>query len=146
MFSSGTENSCCGGEYRYANANQHCCQNHNGSEWNIIPKTLMCCSQFPYDNRTHYCYRKTRPIKLFFEVCGRTEYDVRDKVCCGTTLHNKSSDVSLREQQKCCGQDLIDHRTEQCCYTSDLPFKAHRDASCCGKGTFILLYQPENCL
>ncbi|KAK3092394.1 hypothetical protein FSP39_002275 [Pinctada imbricata] len=123
----------------YNNNIKKCCQNYNGTIGKLASLSEECCGSTPFNSSTHFCYEKERPVKLFFDICGSKEYDTRDFICCGTTLHTKQKHHDLN----CCGSGLYDNRIEQCCRTSEIPFTADKDAFCCGKSSYN--YKIQRC-
>lgn len=108
-----TDHYCCGEDYIYI-------------------KNLECCVGKPYDPSKSYCKRNT--ILAYEEgICGSTQvYNVSHQKCCvDSTLHNVSE---ADKQYQCCGSELYNTNTSQCCKFESENIVQNLTGQCCGKG------------
>lgn len=121
---------CCGNTPHIQHDKYHyCC----GEDY-IYIKNLKCCVGKPFDPSKSYCKRNT--ILAYEEgICGSTQvYNVSHQKCCDdSTLHNVSE---ADKQYQCCGSELYNTNTSQCCKFESENIVQNLTGQCCGKGLY----------
>ncbi|XP_052709697.1 galaxin-like [Crassostrea angulata] len=124
------EQICCGTNIFQVAFGMSCCGNN-------YTKSDGCCNQTTPFNRTHSRCVRDKVVPLGHDYCNGTLFNRQKQRCCeDSTLWNISS---YNRGFRCCGSEVYDKRTKQCCRGSGERRIQPQNGQCCGTG----LYDPS---
>lgn len=98
---------------------------------NTFTKNDGCCNKTTPFNKTHSQCVKNKVVPLGHDFCDAVLFDKQKQKCCEySTLWNISS---YDRNFQCCGSEVYDRRTKQCCKRKIQP----KSGQCCGTGKYI---------
>lgn len=101
---------------------------------NNYTKNDGCCNQTTPFNRTHSRCVRDKVVPLGHDYCNGTLFNRQKQRCCeDSTLWNISSND---RHFRCCGSEVYDRRTKQCCSGSGEKKIQPKNGQCCGTGKY----------
>ena len=101
---------------------------------NNYTKSDGCCNQTTPFNRTHSRCVRDKVVPLGHDYCNGTLFNRQKQTCCeDSTLWNISSND---RRFRCCGSEMYDKRTKQCCRGSGEKKIQPKNGQCCGTGKY----------